>query len=74
MHVLRQVARFCQRFPGISVKIETGNTGADARVCALPIIDCQRRLKETLVCLNEQRSRRLVATFMEMFEEDLPTA
>ena len=188
VHVLRQVARFCQRFPGISVKIETGNTdeslarlfsyqadiallgrdvedarlfclplrdeamvafvsrdhpwagrteirladlddtplvlrepgsvtrqtleeemrraglrvraaiqvegreaareavvvgigvgvvsaaefGADARVCAVPIVDCQRRLKETLVCLNEQRSRRLVATFMEMFEE-VPT-
>lgn len=26
VHVLPQVARFCQRYPGIQVKIETGNT------------------------------------------------
>ncbi|MCP6082476.1 LysR family transcriptional regulator, partial [Klebsiella pneumoniae] len=26
VHVLPQIARFCQRYPGISVKIETGNT------------------------------------------------
>lgn len=53
---------------GVGV-VSAAEFGADARVCALPIVDCQRRLKETLVCLNEQRSRRLVATFMEMFEE-----
>lgn len=26
VHVLPQIARFCQRYPGISMKIETGNT------------------------------------------------
>ena len=26
VHVLPQIARFCQRYPGIQVKIETGNT------------------------------------------------
>lgn len=26
VHVLPQIARFCQLYPGISVKIETGNT------------------------------------------------
>lgn len=26
VHVLPQIARFCERYPGISVKIETGNT------------------------------------------------
>jgi LysR family transcriptional regulator, low CO2-responsive transcriptional regulator len=26
VHVLPQIARFCQRYPGITVKIETGNT------------------------------------------------
>ena len=26
VHVLPQIARFCERYPGITVKIETGNT------------------------------------------------
>lgn len=45
--------------------------GADARVCALPIVDCQRHLTETLVCLREQRTRRVVATFLQMVQEGL---
>ena len=45
--------------------------GADSRVCALPITDCKRRLTETLVCLREQSSRRVVATFLEMVRESL---
>ncbi|MBF3273797.1 LysR family transcriptional regulator, partial [Pseudomonas aeruginosa] len=46
--------------------------GADTRVHALPIVDCQRRLTETLVCLREQRSRRIVETFLDLVGEDLP--
>lgn len=26
MHVLPQIARFCERYPGIAVRVETGNT------------------------------------------------
>lgn len=58
---------------GVGV-VSAAEFGADTRVCALPIVDCQRRLKETLVCLNEQRERRLVATFMQMVEESLAQA
>lgn len=58
---------------GVGV-VSAAEFGADARVCALPIVDCQRRLKETLVCLNEQRERRLVATFLQMVEESLAGA
>ncbi|WP_132829695.1 LysR family transcriptional regulator [Pseudomonas aeruginosa] len=126
VHVLPQIARFCERYPGIAVRVETGNTdeslqrlfsyqadlallgrdvsderllsltlrndpivafvslshpwagvsaaefGADTRVHALPIVDCQRRLTETLVCLREQRSRRIVETFLDLVGEDLP--
>ncbi|HBP3446083.1 LysR family transcriptional regulator, partial [Pseudomonas aeruginosa] len=35
-------------------------------------VDCQRRLTETLVCLREQRSRRIVETFLDLVGEDLP--
>ncbi|WP_410968118.1 LysR substrate-binding domain-containing protein, partial [Salmonella sp. SAL04281] len=26
VHVLPQIARFCERYPGIAVRVETGNT------------------------------------------------
>lgn len=55
---------------GVGV-VSAAEFGADARVCALPIVDCQRRMKETLVCLNEQRERRLVATFLQIVEQSL---
>ncbi|ATR83280.1 MULTISPECIES: LysR family transcriptional regulator [Pseudomonas] len=55
---------------GVGV-VSAAEFGADARVCALPIVDCQRRLTETLVCLREQSSRRLVATFLQMVQESL---
>ena len=45
--------------------------GADARVYAMPIRDCTQRMKETLVCLKEQSSRRVVATFLEIVRESL---
>ncbi|CAM3880667.1 LysR family transcriptional regulator [Pseudomonas wadenswilerensis] len=55
---------------GVGV-VSAAEFGADARVCALPIVDCQRRLTETLVCLREQSSRRLVATFLQMVQDSL---
>jgi len=55
---------------GVGV-VSAAEFGADARVCALPIVDCQRHLTETLVCLSEQRSRRVVATFLQMVQEEL---
>ncbi|MNY29869.1 HTH-type transcriptional regulator CysL [compost metagenome] len=55
---------------GIGV-VSAAEFGADSRVCALPITDCKRRLTETLVCLREQSSRRIVATFLEMVRESL---
>ncbi|MNF16880.1 hypothetical protein D3C80_2201060 [compost metagenome] len=51
--------------------VSAAEFGADARVCALPIVDCQRHLTETLVCLSEQRTRRVVATFLQMVQEGL---
>jgi hypothetical protein len=52
-----------------------GGVGGGVRrgfaVCALPITDCTRRLTETLVCLREQSSRRVVATFLDMVRESL---
>ncbi|MHA6140544.1 LysR family transcriptional regulator [Pseudomonas mohnii] len=55
---------------GVGV-VSAAEFGADSRVSALPITDCKRRLTETLVCLREQSSRRVVATFLEMVRESL---
>jgi len=40
-------------------------------VHALPIVDCERSMSETLVCLREQSSRRIVSTFLDVVREDL---
>ncbi|RJG12311.1 LysR family transcriptional regulator [Pseudomonas cavernicola] len=56
---------------GVGV-VSAAEFGADSRVCALPIVDCQRRLTETLVCLREQSSRRIVATFLDMVRATMP--
>jgi LysR family transcriptional regulator, low CO2-responsive transcriptional regulator len=37
----------------------------------MPIRDCTQRMTETLVCLKEQSSRRVVATFLEIVRESL---
>jgi aminoethylphosphonate catabolism LysR family transcriptional regulator len=55
---------------GVGV-VSAAEFGADARVCVLPILDCTRRLTETLVCLREQSTRRVVATFLEIMAESL---
>ena len=56
---------------GVGV-VSAAELGADARVHALPILDCHWRMSETLVCLREQSSRRIVATFLDLVKEDLP--
>ncbi|WP_311881662.1 MULTISPECIES: LysR family transcriptional regulator [unclassified Pseudomonas] len=55
---------------GVGV-VSAAEFGADSRVCALPIIDCTRRLTETLVCLREQSNRRVVSTFLDMVRQSL---
>lgn len=55
---------------GVGV-VSAAEFGSDSRVVALPILDCARRMTETLVCLPEQSSRRVVATFLEMVKEAL---
>ena len=57
---------------GIGVGVVSATEfGSDSRVIALPITDCKRRLTETLVCLQEQSSRRVVATFLDIVRESL---
>ncbi|AMO76805.1 LysR substrate-binding domain-containing protein [Pseudomonas citronellolis] len=51
--------------------VSAAEFGADSRVHALPIVDCERRMSETLVCLREQSSRRIVSTFLDVVREDL---
>lgn len=53
---------------GVGV-VSAAEFGADSRVVALPILDCTRRMTETLVCLPDQSSRRVVATFLELVNE-----
>ena len=55
---------------GVGV-VSAAEFGSDSRVIALPITDCKRRLTETLVCLQEQSSRRVVATFLDIVRESL---
>ena len=51
--------------------VSAAEFGADSRVHALPIVDCERSMSETLVCLREQSSRRIVSTFLDVVREDL---
>ncbi len=55
---------------GVGV-VSAAEFGADSRVYAMPIRDCSQRMKETLVCLKEQSSRRVVATFLEIVRDSL---
>ncbi|WP_203007911.1 LysR substrate-binding domain-containing protein [Pseudomonas paraversuta] len=55
---------------GVGV-VSAAEFGSDSRVIALPITDCKRRLTETLVCLQEQSSRRVVATFLDIVRGSL---
>ena len=52
---------------GIGVGIVSkAELGCDNRIRAIPIGDCQARMHESLVCLREQASRRIVQTFMDL--------
>ena len=55
---------------GVGV-VSAAEFGSDSRVIALPITDCTRRLTEILVCLQEQSSRRVVETFLDIVRESL---
>jgi DNA-binding transcriptional LysR family regulator len=48
---------------GIVSKAEVGR---DSRIRALPITDCRARMHESLICLREQASRRVIQTFMDL--------
>ncbi|MCY1281181.1 HTH-type transcriptional activator CmpR [compost metagenome] len=52
---------------GVGV-VSAAEFGANPLLRALPIRDCQLRMTETLVCLREQRSRRLIETFLGMLQ------
>lgn len=53
---------------GIVSRAELGNR---RRVHVLPIIDCEERMTESLVCLRSQSKRRLIATFLRIVRETL---
>jgi DNA-binding transcriptional LysR family regulator len=55
---------------GVGV-VSATELGFDSRLRGLPIVDCQRRFTETLVCLRAQSSRRILSTFFDMVRERL---
>lgn len=46
--------------------VSAAEVGASANVHVLPVRDCLQRMTETLVCLREQGSRRIIETFFEI--------
>lgn len=46
--------------------VSAAEFGSSRSLRALPILDCQQRMTETLVCLREQGSRRIIETFLEL--------
>ncbi|MNP22156.1 HTH-type transcriptional activator CmpR [compost metagenome] len=53
---------------GVGV-VSAAELGADSRIRGLPIVDCQQRFTETLVCLRAQSSRRILTTFFDIVRE-----
>jgi len=51
--------------------VSAAELGDHPQVQALPIVDCQQQMTETLVCLREQRERRIIDTFLQMVDETL---
>lgn len=51
--------------------VSAAELGDHPQVQALPIVDCQQQMTETLVCLREQRARRIIDTFLQMVDEAL---
>ncbi|CAD5107269.1 LysR substrate-binding domain-containing protein [Zestomonas carbonaria] len=54
---------------GVGV-VSAAEFGANPLLRALPIHDCRLRMTETLVCLREQKTRRLIETFLEMLRSE----
>ncbi|MFC6336656.1 LysR family transcriptional regulator [Pseudomonas sp. CCM 7891] len=46
--------------------VSAAEFGGNRSVRSLPIVDCQRYMTETLVCLRTQGTRRIIETFLEM--------
>ena len=59
---------------GIGI-VSTAEFGNSRNLHALPILDCRERMTETIVCLREQSSRRIIETFLELVRSrpDAPT-
>lgn len=49
--------------------VSAAELGDHPQVHALPIIDCQRQMTETLVCLREQGARRIIESFLQLVDE-----
>ena len=46
--------------------VSAAEFGSSRAMRALPILDCQQRMTETLVCRRDQGARRIIATFLEV--------
>ncbi|MCM2320566.1 MAG: LysR substrate-binding domain-containing protein [Pseudomonas sp.] len=53
---------------GVGV-VSAAELGDHPQVHALPISDCRQQMTETLVCLREQGTRRIIDTFLQMVDE-----
>lgn len=53
---------------GVGV-VSAAELGDHSQVHALPISDCRRDMTETLVCLREQGTRRIIETFLQLVDE-----
>lgn len=51
--------------------ISAAELGSTRSMCVLPIEDCQRYMTETLVCLREQSSRRIIKAFLGVVRSSL---
>jgi aminoethylphosphonate catabolism LysR family transcriptional regulator len=52
---------------GIGVGIVSkAEAGRDGHIRVIPIVDCQAHMHESLICLREQSSRRIIQTFMDL--------
>jgi LysR family transcriptional regulator, low CO2-responsive transcriptional regulator len=54
---------------GVGV-VSRAEFGADPRLVALPIGDCDMRMEEALICLNERAASKLIEAFFAIAEAD----
>ncbi|AQZ32295.1 MULTISPECIES: LysR substrate-binding domain-containing protein [Pseudomonadaceae] len=55
---------------GIGI-VSAAEFGSSRSLHALPILDCRQRMTETMVCLREQSSRRIIETFLELVRSNV---